>query len=508
MSRSTALTLLVAVAAACIGLIAQNGIPIGVFHDDGQYLILARSIAEHGTYRFDNLPGAPPGLHYPPGFPFVLALVWRIAPDTPAAFKCANALLLGGAGIAIAAFAKHVFGLGERIAAAVAVAIVASAPFVWLNSLLISETLFIAMLCATLAADASRRDAGDRSSLAIGALAGATALVRSLADPLGPLLVCERLWRRRWRDAALIAVPWAVLVVPWKLWVLAHRADLSAPLVGAYGDYTHWWRDATAALGPGFVANTLTLNVSQLPLTLTAFGWNGVPVLHWFAVVATLAIAGVGVWAARRTAVVTLVFAAFYVAIVMIWPFAPDRFLLVLGPLVGAAFVRGAIEKGTAVLSGPRAVQLGGAAVALVLAIGFAGTYVDAFRTRPWLDGLGKRGTAGSAAARLVATLPRDARIATDFDELVHLQTARVVVPARSLIAADYTGAANDSVGGMRLRAVLDAFHITHVVVADVPTLRAATWLGAHGVPLVPVASDSGGAVVFARSAAQPNRVP
>jgi len=82
--------------AVAVALWASSPYAVGVFHDDGVYAILGKSIATGQGYRFLHLPGAPAATHYPPGFPLLLALVWKIAPNFPdnvPAFLFANALL-------------------------------------------------------------------------------------------------------------------------------------------------------------------------------------------------------------------------------------------------------------------------------------------------------------------------------------------------------------------------------------------------------------------------------
>lgn len=490
----------VAIAGVAIGLFAQNAIPVGVFHDDGQYLILARSLAEHATYRFDNLPGAPPGVHYPPGYPAFLALVWWIAPGNFYAFKIANAVLMGAAALAVFVFARRIFALGARPAAATAVAVVASTPFLWLNSLLVSETLFVALLCATLALDAARKGATARWHVALGAIAGATALVRSLADPLGPLIALARAARGRRREAAIVAASWLTVVLPWKLWLRAHAHDMPAPLTGAYGEYAAWWRTAFDAHGWSFVTATLRSNLAQLPLMVTLFGWDMIVPLRWVAAATFALVAAAGAWRVRREAAVAFAFSLAYSAVVLIWPFEPGRFLWMLAPVAVAAFAAGAPVV-YAMLPARRNARVSVAALAaLVLAIGLLQTHVSAYRDPQWEHGLGDRGRKGEAAARLAAALPPGARIASDFDEIVHLQTGRVLVPALGLTAEEYVFPQSDSTVAARLGTTLTAFGITHVIVADVPTLKAVQWLDAHGVAFLAVASDSGGAVVFART--------
>jgi hypothetical protein len=40
-------------------MLAIEPLPIGVFYDDAEYVILAKSLATGNGYRFRNLPGAP-----------------------------------------------------------------------------------------------------------------------------------------------------------------------------------------------------------------------------------------------------------------------------------------------------------------------------------------------------------------------------------------------------------------------------------------------------------------
>src|SRR5262245_12078008 len=56
----------------------------GAYHDDGVYVITAKSLAEGHGYRLLHLPGQPRQTKYPPLFPAVLALFWRLYPDYPA----------------------------------------------------------------------------------------------------------------------------------------------------------------------------------------------------------------------------------------------------------------------------------------------------------------------------------------------------------------------------------------------------------------------------------------
>src|SRR6185436_20890315 len=100
------------------------GLPVGVAHDDGMYVILGKALATGQGYRWLHVPGAPPATHFPPGYPAVLALLWWMVPSFPAnviLFKVLNACLLAVAAGATAVFAERRLGFGRRASAVLAV---------------------------------------------------------------------------------------------------------------------------------------------------------------------------------------------------------------------------------------------------------------------------------------------------------------------------------------------------------------------------------------------------
>src|SRR5579871_6730554 len=70
--------------------------PAGFYHDDAIYMLTGRALAHGEGYRIVSLPGAPPQTKYPPLYPALLALLWRIAPQFPdcvVLFRMTNILL-------------------------------------------------------------------------------------------------------------------------------------------------------------------------------------------------------------------------------------------------------------------------------------------------------------------------------------------------------------------------------------------------------------------------------
>jgi len=56
---------------------------LGIHHDDTIYWVGAKSIATGEGYRLLSYPGAPAQTKYPPLFPALLAVAWKINPAFP-----------------------------------------------------------------------------------------------------------------------------------------------------------------------------------------------------------------------------------------------------------------------------------------------------------------------------------------------------------------------------------------------------------------------------------------
>src|SRR5690348_239945 len=55
----------------------------GDLHDDSLYFVSAKSLAEGGGYRIESLPGEPAQTKYPPLYPLLLSVAWRLNPQFP-----------------------------------------------------------------------------------------------------------------------------------------------------------------------------------------------------------------------------------------------------------------------------------------------------------------------------------------------------------------------------------------------------------------------------------------
>jgi len=80
---SSFILVIIVPAAICLYLYAAHLPVAGFFHDDGMYIVTARSIYQGTGYSIVSLPGSPPQTKYPPVFPLLLSLCWHINPSFP-----------------------------------------------------------------------------------------------------------------------------------------------------------------------------------------------------------------------------------------------------------------------------------------------------------------------------------------------------------------------------------------------------------------------------------------
>ncbi|MGQ0766512.1 MAG: hypothetical protein ACT4OZ_12695 [Gemmatimonadota bacterium] len=493
---------LLGVSASAFALWAIGPWPAGVFQDDGIYVVLAKSLATGEGYRFLNLPGAPAAAHYPPAYPAFLALLWKVWPAFPAnltLFKVANAVLLGVAAWLAYGFARARAGLGARSAVAGVGLFAVCAPLVLLTVMVLSEPLFLVclfpvlLLCERSAESDSARDA----ALA-GAAVGLLSLVRTLGIFAAPLLLLMLCRRGRWRAALAAAVALGAVLLPWQLWVNAHEAVIHPVLAGKYGSYSGWIAGALREDGPMFLVRVAVHNLREL----TALGWaststDTLPVAVRLAASAALtAIFFAGLVGLARRAPVTVGFIACYLLVVLVWPFAPARFVWGIWPLVGIAFALGGLE----LVRSAAAVRWGRPMAVAVVAMLMAGYGVYNVRgtARDWW-GMVQGPVAARArplAAWVVANTDTSAVVATDDDVLVHLYTGRATVPTGAFTPQEHLRPQTPAFATAQLRDLLASYPISFVLAStEFGTYAARGLVQSHPAELRVVTALATGAV-------------
>ena len=204
--------------------------------DDAWYILLAKSLAAGQGYQVINSPT--PGILplYPPAFPLLLSLVFRISADFPNNLYLLKAVSIA-AMLALGAFTYR-YCRGSRelpagIALGIAVASVLSPPLVVLaTSTVMSECVFAAAFLGTvMLVEHCARQTVLYRQLAFGlaaALAGSfTFLTRSMAMGLLAAGVLYLLWKRRLPAAVAFAVGASAVCLPWLLYARIHQPTAS-----------------------------------------------------------------------------------------------------------------------------------------------------------------------------------------------------------------------------------------------------------------------------------------
>lgn len=252
----------------------------GMMVDDAWYVLLAKSLADGTGYTLVSSPAGALLPLYPPGFPAVLSLIFRVSPDFPDnvwLLKSASIAAMMGVGLLSFAYLRTHRHLSREMAGCVAVATVVVPAFVFLaTSTVMSECVFtLAQLATVVLIHRSVESSDGRQrvlfAVSAAALAATSVLIRSAA---AGLIIAVTLWllkERLGKRAALFAAVVVLCLLPWMRYAKAHaptaeqRAAHGGAVAYNYGDQ-FWMRWAgTPSLGqitareiPARIATNLT----------------------------------------------------------------------------------------------------------------------------------------------------------------------------------------------------------------------------------------------------------
>ncbi len=332
------------IAIASCALIAWNGGWRAPPRFDGAgYAVLARALVSGQGYRAIDHPDRPLHAHFPPGYPLVLALTWRVAPDSLVAAHGISCVCTIGATLAAWCWFRRL----SSPPAAFILAMALASNWLWVRTgnALLSEPLYL--LLGQLAVLTAARVCA-RLNLCFGEFATLSALLaccfltRQIAAGIVLAVVIDLAWRRRWLAATGVTAATAVLVVPWLAWLamMTHGSPTQAGLFAR-----------AATLSTERLGEQVLFYVQRIPDQVTG---PFVEVATRFQSSRSLAIAAT-VWAAIATFVVGAGWLRMLsrprrrlaglvplatLGILLLWPFTEaGRFLIPLVPfiLVGAA---------------------------------------------------------------------------------------------------------------------------------------------------------------------------
>lgn len=205
---------------------------IGMMIDDAWYVLLAQSIASGQGYTVVNSPTSSILPLYPPGFPALLSLVFRIAPEFPGnifLLKAVSIAAMGGLGLWSYRYFHRQRELPWQVAAGIAIGVVVSPPLVTLaTSTVMSECVFAFSFLGTVALIETSAKTAGRGRAVLWALLAAgfasfTFLTRSMAIGLLLAGVLYLFWQKRKLAATAFAVTSAFFSLPWLIYSRLHR---------------------------------------------------------------------------------------------------------------------------------------------------------------------------------------------------------------------------------------------------------------------------------------------
>lgn len=224
----------------------QSDIPrFGDFHDDSVYYVTAKSLASGGGYRIESLPGEPAQTKYPPLYPLLLSVAWRIDPHFPHNLPLAAWIswLALPAVLAQLPLLFRRLGLSRR-RTWLALILFAVNPYVTLFSTqLLSEMLFLALALAAMLLVEGGLDPGTSPGMRIflevaaGVVGGLAYLTRSAGIVLLAAAVIY-LWAEKKPGLALL---FGAVTLPfvggWMLWSRLNQVLTNDPSLIYYTDY-------------------------------------------------------------------------------------------------------------------------------------------------------------------------------------------------------------------------------------------------------------------------------
>jgi hypothetical protein len=311
------------------------------WHDGTVYFVSAKSLAGGEGYKIRSLPFEPYQTKYPPLYPALLSLVWRINPVFPANLTLATMLSWCSVPLLIAAFLAlcRRYGLARWESWTLGFFLAWNACTVFYGISLLSEVWFTALLliCLLWILRAGDSERAYSWALAAGVCGAAAYLTRSAGMMLLPAGIIWFVFERRLKHALVFATPSLLSMAAWNAWAIAHQARAIDTLTSYYTSYFGY---QLRNVDFGSLGLVMTRNFQELfnaaGSLLFADMEPSWPIVFLRVGVALFVLGGAVRWMiAQRRARAYGYFAAGSLLIQIVWHFPPnERFLFPLLPLL------------------------------------------------------------------------------------------------------------------------------------------------------------------------------
>lgn len=315
---------------------------LGLFHDDGVYAVVAKSLFEGSGYRLVSLPGEPPQTKYPFLYSYLLSWLWSFGGDFPVnigLLKGFNAALLAALFFAAVGFYRRSVSEGRIGAVCFGILLCTNPVTFTLTDYVLSDLLAVFFAVAALALCARDLNGGRswRSWLPLGLAAGLACLTRSAAIPLVFAGAVHGFFNRGFRAAAFFIGTVLFLIAPWLFWVALTPRAHTGSLFDYYSAY-----DFAASGAAWSAAGQWSVIAGNARHLLGAVDMIFLlPLLPGFAFAIAL-FSALGIFFSfRRSDVFLWSFFLSSLALLLLWPFHPIRYSAPLVPILLLFLFRG-----------------------------------------------------------------------------------------------------------------------------------------------------------------------
>jgi len=337
--------ILVSLSISIAAVWSSNKEVLGLFHDDGIYVIVAKSLHDGAGYRIISLPTTPDQTKYPFLYSYILSWLWSFEPKFPdniGLLKAANAVFLAVIVVLSYLFYRRRVLKGESEGLLFA-ALVCINPIVFsFTDFVVSDILFLLIVLSAFGIFDATKQCTSRP-IAVTLLAVIVALgclTRSAAVPLAMAGAIHFAWSRRYRDLMHYVCIVFLAVSPWWLWVRTHSNHTASSLLDYYVSYSSeppafiiMWFDPVGAID--IVWGNLRYAVEALDMIFQSRILPGLLLPVGLALL-------LGVWRSfNEQSMFFRSYVLLYLALVIAWPFDPARYLIPLVPVIYYFLVRG-----------------------------------------------------------------------------------------------------------------------------------------------------------------------
>jgi len=459
---------------------------LGLFHDDGIYTVVAKSLYQGEGYRIISLPGAPPQTKYPFLYSYLLSWIWAFSPVFPqniAALKSVNIVIFIAIFFLSVSYYRRNFPLSS-------IAAIVFGLFVCINPILftftdyvVSDLLYVLQALGALTICRGANEGFSQSrNLSLALVVGLACLTRLAAMPLIFAGIVQSIISRGWQGAAWFIGGVILFLAPWLLWVSLHSRENSNFLYAYYLGYDVSGSDgvqiATSLAGhwPIVLGNARhLLDLFDLLYLL--------PLLPGLGIILTLLTILGMIVSVRKQELFAWCFFLSSVGLLLVWPFHPVRYvaplvpLLIILPFRGMHAIQCWIESlGKDFGFGNLVAKMAWVPALLILLLNgvWLSGYLFAHNEQTTRGLYGNRAPYGWQGFEETFTwirqnLPPDALLATAYDPMYYLYTDRVAIRPAVHRPATYFypyGQATPDVGSVdEIKLQLEKLRINYLII-------------------------------------------